>query len=210
MQNTWLIFGCSPFVNEIKEEIPALLSKYKTIGLNLFPNFHKKCDYWMINDCGIIKNIVKKNYAEEKLIINEKIEDELLKDRKIIEYQEGRCFVEETPTQKRFFYETFVEADKPVLVKSGKLMFVHSVVLPAINYAILEKAEKIVLIGIDLKSDWKHFYGVQNNYNKPENHIKIIQESIKEFAKFAKIYKANPEANLDLEYKNIKELLVNH
>ena len=209
MKNTWLIFGCGTSIEKAKKHLPFLLNgSYSTIGLNLFPVHYKNCEYWMVNDPGIITNAVKKNYSGEKLIINEKIAEEITKDKKFIEFRPGQHIIKETVTKDRYKYRIYTETNKPVLTKNGKLMFLHSVVVPAINFAFLKGAEQIILIGIDLQEEWRHFYDCNggNNYKKPKEHIKIIQNCIYNFAKLVKIYKANSNANLNLEYKNLEEL----
>jgi hypothetical protein len=68
MHSKWLIFGTSPFVNEVKDF--SFAKKYQTIAIN---NFDKCPAQYR---CAIDKKVIlwiKENNCKEKLILNKNL-----------------------------------------------------------------------------------------------------------------------------------------
>jgi len=176
-----------------------LILKYTSIGLNLFPVFFKVCDYWLFNDNGIFTNIVRKNYSGEKLIINKNLESEL----KTYYFKSDQCIIGEGFSIKP--HHIFEGISEISVYDSEKLLYLNSSVLPAINYALVMGGKKVILAGIDLDSEWKHFYEGQR-CQKQSNYIDRIKTQIELFRDYIEIIKLNKNANIDVNYVDIEEL----
>lgn len=197
----WLIFGCSPFIGKVKNIIPALLKKYHSVGVNYFPVFFPGCEYWLFNDSGIFSNLVVPNYSNQKLIINKNLESEL----KTVWINKNNCFIQNNFIIKPYYvFENVV--DNPVLVQNGKLFGSYTSVLNAINYALIQNAKSVVLIGVDFNPSWKHFY-FGKSVSKPLNELKFIKDQLIKFMPYLKLYNGNKYSALNLEYINIRKLL---
>ena len=70
-----------------------------------------------------------------------------------------------------------------------------------------EKPDDLVDMVVDWICSWNHFYD-----NKPTNknleHIVSIKSQIQKFLPYIKLYKANKNANLELEYLNLYLFLI--
>ncbi|OGI18959.1 MAG: hypothetical protein A2255_00120 [Candidatus Melainabacteria bacterium RIFOXYA2_FULL_32_9] len=197
----WLVFGCSPFINKIKNKIPLLLKKYHSIGINCFPAYYPDCEYWLFNDAGVFTNLVKNNYNNQKLIVNKNLESEL----KALWINQHRYIIQDNFVIPPYYiFETVT--DKPVFEKNGKLFGSYTSALHAINYAILENAKAVVLIGVDLSPSWDHFYD-KRPVGKPKKELEVIKNHLNQFGSHIKIYKVNIKANLDVEYIRLNTLL---
>ncbi|EKE03668.1 MAG: hypothetical protein ACD_20C00171G0003 [uncultured bacterium] len=197
----WLIFGCSPFINVVKNKIPALLRQYHSIGINYFPVLFPDCEYWLFNDAGVFTNLVRNSYNNQKLIINKNLESEL----KTVWINKSNCIIQkESVINPHYIFETVI--DKPVLGKNGKLFGSYTSALHAVNYAIVEGAPSAVLIGVDLNPFWSHFYD-DKPIGKPLKEIDVIKEHLNQLGSHIKLYKANKNANLDIEYLDLDALI---
>ncbi len=203
INDTWLIFGTSPFINVIRDNIPRLLSKYISIALNFFPLEYNDSDYFIFNDAGCFTNLFKYGLIkpDTKLVVGKDRKSEL----KTIWYKENQCIIGKDYLVKPHYIFDY-ELKEPILEECGKLLLIRSIVTAAINYALLQGAKNVVLIGVDLNPEWRHCYGIDHTRGKRQDHIEVIKQKISLFKPFLSLYKANPEANIDLPYLNIKDL----
>jgi hypothetical protein len=197
-EDLWLIFGCSPFINSVQGKIPELLKNYHSIGVNRFPAHYQDCEYWLFNDAGIFSIYVKPYYYNQKLIVNKKLDSEL----KTVWINQFRCIIQDKYViNPHYMFETVI--NEPVLENNGKLFGAGTSILHAVNYAILQGAKEAVLIGIDLDPDWHHFY-TKKHETRRERDIKTIKNHLNQLGSHIKLYKANVQADLDIEYLDIE------
>ncbi len=189
--NTLIIFGCSPYINEIEDKIKPIQNKYKTLGINHFNYTFKNCDYWLWSDYGLYTNLSQH-----------------------IDFSNYKCIcTEETYTkeiQGKFKpYFIFNATKKDIKIQNKNDLFIYKTsALPAINFAIKEGFKNVVLIGVDLNSDWKHYYSGQDQ-KRSLTRITRMREHLYNFKSYINIYKVNPNSDLDLEYIDI-DLLINN
>jgi len=198
-KDSWVIFGCSPFVNEIKDKIPAICEKYTTLCLNSFLGVCPT-DYWLFVDTSIF-TLNKNKHTKEKIIIHNHCKTELK-----THYAGKQPFILEKWVIKPHYI--FEESQKPEYTERKRLILKYSCVTSAINYAYLQGAKEIILIGVDLTYDWQHFWSDFKNY-KPVAEIEEVKNIIYEFAKRVDIYNANPKANMELPLWIERDLNIN-
>jgi len=198
-EGTWIVYGCSPFVCTVEGRIPYLLERYTSVGLNVFPSLFKKCEYWLFNDNGVFTNLVKKNYSGEKLVVNSK----LLPEMKMFYFRPGQCVIKNSYIIKpHYIFEGVSEISQH---RNGKLLYSNSSVLSAINFALVNGAKRVILVGIDLKSDWGHFYDGERS-SKSSHYIEMIRNKILLFRRYIEVLKVNKAADIDIDYVDISEL----
>ncbi|NOQ50260.1 MAG: hypothetical protein GQ557_01165 [Mycoplasmataceae bacterium] len=90
------------------------------------------------------------------------------------------------------------------LERNNKLCMYKTTLHSAINLAIIEGYENIILFGIELEQDWSHFYG--HNIKRPSKRLKKMRELLYMFTKYINIYKTNNNS-LELEYIDIDSLI---
>jgi hypothetical protein len=195
--DTWLIFGSSPYINEVRQYIPALLKKYRSIACNVvsyhfhgfefiatndyFPETNLKIIInWQKNSKAIIENHKKFNI---EYIFNPNITDPILAENPVI--QDGFEI-----------YELF-----------GR----HTIALPATNFALLRGAKKVVFIGVDFNLGWNRFYdeskrimpqalySLQLRQNRMINCLNKLRQRID-------VYNVNPYTETQTPVINIRSL----
>jgi hypothetical protein len=190
-QNTWLIFGCSPQINDIKELIPALQARYTNVGINSFCVYHPACDYWIFNDSGF-ENVITKHYKGQKLLINEGI-------KSTIRHIETSGI----PVYKTF--KRYIEA--PIIEDKGILYGLYNTSIQAAHYAIINGAKKVVLLGIENSVSGTHFYNENLIYEKSIEQVNSINRQFQELNKLVPVYKTTNSQYLNLDYINVTDLL---
>lgn len=195
-KSSWIVYGCSPFIKSIEEKIPYLLKKYRSIGINVFPALFKGCEYWIFNDNGIFTNIVRKKYNGEKLVINKNLVPEL----KMEYFRSGQCIINDSFLIKPYYI--FEGVNNITLSDTGKLLYLNSSVLSAINFALVNGAKKVILAGIDLFPVWEHFYGERGKDKNPY-YIELIRKKIELFKDYIDVLKLNKFANIDVDFIDI-------
>jgi|GEM_PF-6770556 len=192
----WIVYGCSPFIRSIDEKIPYLLENYRSIGINVFPAMFKGCEYWIFNDNGIFTNIVRKNYHGEKLVMNKNLVPEL----KMKYFRSGQCVIGDSFLIKPHY--VFEGTDDVSLSDTGKLLYLNNSVLSALNFTLINGAEKVILAGVDLFPTWEHFYGGRGKDKNP-CYIELIKKQIKLFCNYTDVFKLNKFANIDVDFINV-------
>lgn len=183
----WVIFGCSPQIEEVKEVIPFLQERYTTIGLNHFPIFYPDVDYWFFLDSNFVPSGLASNHKGQKIVTLIDSIPDLVK-----------CKIKP--------YHTFVVAARRPLKRSDKaLLGTQSSVLPAIHYAWANGADEVYLVGIRLNPEWEHFYGPA--LPEPKLGIEKIAEKLNELSGYVKIYRTDPLMTLaPLELVDVTKL----
>lgn len=188
--NTAIIFGCSPFINKIsKDKINYFIDNYYHIGLNYFITKYPNIKNILYYDGGVYPNI--KKYITNQNIIASKFAFNI--DSK----------TEPVPQNNLYIYDKSIEFVNDINL--NKLAFNKNSCHPAINYAYLMGYKNIVLCGIDLTSNWSHFYNDSNNIqnikyiNKVRNYLYLLKN-------YVNLYQLNPESDLDIKKINIGDL----
>ena len=189
--NTAIIFGCSPFINKIpQEKINYLIDNYYHIGLNYFITKYPNIKNILYYDGGVYSNI--KHLLQDKNIIVSKFAFNI--DSK----------TEPVPQNNLYIYDKSIEIIHNINLH--KLGFNKNSSHPAINYAYLQGYKNIVLCGIDLTSDWSHFYNNGLNEIQSIKYINKVRNYIYEFKDYVNLYQLNPESDLNIKKINIGEL----
>lgn len=199
--NKWIIFGTSPFINDIKDF--SFAENYNTIALNNFNSC--KTVYRCAYDSLTIANIENKKYgglrlynkkAMESLIVTNK----LFFDRKI-----------EIKAHYLFDYSPQI-----VTKECGKLYGCDSSAIPAINYVILQEAKYkqeepsedkpiVYLIGVDFNWNKGHCYRPKKRH-KPQDKLFELRKNIKQLRNYVDIYRVNPDNSLLLSFLPLKRI----
>jgi hypothetical protein len=189
MTDDVIIFGCSPFVNEIKEDIPKLQEKYTTIGINMFPVYYPNVNHWFFyDDQGI--DILKEHYKGQKIHTREALMGHL----DLLNITNFECF---KPT------EGYIDKEN-----ENSLLFVNYTISLVVHWCIRKGFKNIYFIGIDMDSeDWFHFF--EPDYARFSHHRyqKQTMKWIYDLQEYINIYQVNPSNTLKLPKKNIKDLL---
>ncbi len=205
-EDTWIVFGCSPYVNQVKDRIPVLLKNFRSIGLNVFPLFFKGCEFITTID----KNTLFRDYRGSKFILGwGKNNTDYYKYQKTAEV----AYIFEPDPEKVILEDTFKWTNREELkFTPGQLCCRHTIALPSVNYALLQGAKNIVLVGVDFTSGWQHFYDRPKYVNIRQANIKrhriqIMNSLLKQLSRHVSIYNINPCAETEVPIINIEELL---
>lgn len=189
----WIIFGCSPFINDIQDF--SFAKNYKTIAINHFDKC--KTNYRCAFDAETMLWIKKYNCLE-KLILNAKSYGRL----------QGESVLKKQPLFYLKPHYLFEYSPRIILKKKNKLLGCRSSAIPAINYALLQGAKEIYLIGVDFNWNEGHYYSPVK-YEKRQEDLLKLRQNIKQLRNYADIYRCNPNESLLLSflpYKDIKDL----
>lgn len=195
-ETTLILFGRSPFINEIKEYIPALINKYHTMGCNYFCESFPEVEYVIFFD-----DIVPKVSENSTIITN------------VIHIQDvnKKCYELCSTHPKTEFYTINRNAEK-FATGDRKLNFCIHTPSMALNWAYKNGFSTVVLCGIDLVINTPHFDAnttpddecpdfTQSAINVARKHLTTVA------AQYLKIYQLNPESDLDICKISINELL---
>jgi hypothetical protein len=184
-----IIFGRSPFINEIKEFIPELQENYFNIGINSFPVTFPNVDLWSFIDEKTLLNIIIHNYKGQKILSDSSFQDDLeLYD--INNYE---------------LFET-IEHHEPILDIPNCLAYQNITLTIVLNWCIKQGIKEVYLIGHDISPDWSYFDS-EASQNAEEKFLKEIRHFIYKCQDYTKIFQCNPNSDLELPKKNIRKLL---
>lgn len=194
--DTLILFGRSPYINKIADYIPGLCKKYHTMGCNYFCNTFPMVEYVIFFD-DIVPNV----QYHQKIITN-------------ILYlcrEKSKC---------NKLLKTHDKKELWVIHKNGKRFapdvtslnfFIHTPSM-AFDWANKKGFKNVILAGIDLNSDNRHFdYKTtpdQDGHTFKTDTLINARHHLKNVAlKYLNIYQLNPESDLDLPKINITDLL---
>lgn len=180
-----IIFGRSPYINEIKEYIPELIKKHTTIGINYFCNTYPDVDYVCFYD-NILPNVKHSTIITSYKNAEKEPRNLILSHNYELYHivRNGECFSEE-PNILNFCMHT------PSM---------------ALNWAYLKGYKEAVLAGIDLIPNTKHFD--DNKICLSESSMETARNHLENVAtKYLKIYQLNPNSNLKLPKIKMEDLL---
>lgn len=177
--DTCIIFGSSPFKNIIgQNKINLLIGKYTTFGINNFPRSYNNVTYWIWSDYGAYRDSFP--YINKQKIITS------------LEVYRKEINGEITP---EYIFEGVSDIQNEL---NNKLCIFKTTAHPAINYAYLLGFKNIILVGIDLTSDWNHFYP-SKKFIRTEKRIKRIRSKLYEFKKYVNLYTLNKDSDLEIK-----------
>ena len=212
MKHTAIICGSGSSISEYSKEIPELIKKYPSVGLNMFPNSFVDTfggtkslttTYWLILDEGM-GHILRKFQNGQELLVNGHITKEEL--RKFSE-----AGIKYTP----FLHSNEIVTRLPTKKEILSLYGIYSSVVPALNFLFLKGFTNIVLFGIDNKCTngvWKHFYDdlPEHLNGKSFDQLADIHTQLD---KLTKTFKANVyiagESTLPFQRINVTKFLEN-
>lgn len=193
--DTLILFGRSPFINEISDYIPDICSKYHTIGCNYFCNTFPMVEYVIFYD-DILPNVPENaTIITNILYLRKKSNCQQLLEK----HEKKELFV----IHKNF---------KSFALDRNSLNFCIHTPSIAFDWAYKKGFKNVIIAGIDLNTNNQHFdYQTtpdQNGHTFKDHSILAARKHLKEIAqKHLHIYQLNPESDLDLPKINIADLL---
>ena len=196
--DTLILFGRSPFINEIKEEIPLLIKKYHTMGCNYFCESFPDVEYVIFYD-----DIVPKVKPESIIVTNVRhFQDS---SKKCYTLCQSHVNAEFWTINKNF--DSFE-------IGNQKLNFCIHTPSMALNWAYQKGFKNVVIAGIDLIINTPHFDADSTpdaqcpNFNhsaiaRARHHITHVA------TQYLNVYQLNPKSDIELEKITLKELLQN-
>lgn len=182
---TIIIFGRSPFINEIKEDIPRLIEKYHTIGINQFyQSFNVEYTAFadLLKPCNLPK-------ITSKLIMSTFASPywQDYENKEVFEIMHNRFEFSDVPFRLNYFFHT------PSF---------------ALNWAYLKGFKRVIMGGIDLIQNTGHFDNPNFVPDWSDDNIKLAKEHLETVCtKYLDLYTLNPHSEIKLPYLNAKELL---
>ena len=174
-----IIFGSSPFINEISDLIPELMEKYDSIGINVFPAFYPAVKHWFFYDdkmIGLIKTHYKGQILHTRYDLREKITNLGVK-----------------PEDLEIFYPACEIFPKD---KKDFLYFKNYTITIAIDWCIKNGYENVYLAGVDMDSEeWYHFYDTYCMHRTKIKGLERTAKAIEELQKHINIFQLNQKTN---------------
>lgn len=183
--DTLILFGRSPYINEIRDKIPYLIENYHTMGCNTFCESFPDVEYVIFYDdiSPKVKNSIV--ITDEKNLTRKA--KELLENHKHETYEIKKIF------------KTF--SDDPKVLH----LWIHTPSM-ALNWAYQKGFKNVVLSGIDLIPNTPHFDCCAKIFS--EEPIRQAKKHLLETAtKYLNIYQMNPRSHVNLPKISIDELL---
>jgi len=172
--NEFYIFGGGPSVNEVTEEQWEKVKISNSIGFAFFSLKNRKTKYYYLgeytNDDLIALNQMKKNNYEDTYIFSYNME--VLKRARELGFNnlrqtiKGRavCTFNNEPWLSKDNKPPYPILDNMALSFRQPLMRFRGQLCSVINIALILKADKIKLTGIDLNNQY-HFFDIYKDYN---------------------------------------------
>lgn len=181
-EDTLIIFGRSPFINEIRKDIPEIIKNWHTVGINYFCETFPDVEYVAFYDniLPIIKDSTIITDYQNK-------DNEVVKSHNHLLYyvkKDDWCFSECEPTLH---------------------LCVHTPSM-VMNWAYLKGYKNVVIAGIDLIPDTPHFDSSKKIFS--ERSIEVARRHLEKVCtKYLNVYQLNPNSYLDLPKLSINSLL---
>ena len=183
-----IIFGCSPFINEIAGYIPKLQEKYYTIGINNFPVFYPNVNSWFFYDNSMV-GCIENHYRGQKIHTRERLRGHLERF-KITNFETFR------PVYNRLYTEK----------KENYLLFKHFTISTALNWCLVNGFKDVYLAGIEMDSEqWQHFYCDNIHFTKMDLQDETFKY-IYQMQEYMNIWQLNKNCKRNLQKKDIKQL----
>ena len=192
---TLILFGRSPFINDIKNYIPLLCCKYHTIGCNYFVNSFPEIENVIFYD-----DLTPEIKPEHKIITNIKYyNDESAKCYQLLHSHENK---ELYKIEKVYNFS---------LKKDTLHMCIHTPSI-AMNWAYFKGFKNVILAGVDISEECGAHFDKDTTPDNNTNDFNIgaLSHARKHLEKIAtrylKIYQLNPESKLKIPKLDIAGL----
>lgn len=187
--DTLILFGRSPFINEIKDYIPKLIAKYHTMGCNYFCNTFPDVEYVLFYD-DIVPNVVNSTVITDL----QNYENE---NRKSYQFCRSYPKIETYKIQEK--RNKFSEEE-------GTLSYCAHSPSIALDWAYKKGFENVVIAGIDLVPHTKHYDS--EDYIFGDYAISVARNHLVNIAtKYLNIFQLNPNSDLGLRKVTLTDLL---
>lgn len=188
--NTCIIFGSSPFIKEFGEDkIKYLQDNYTTFGINVFPIIHNNNTYWIWSDYDAYRMYKKSLKEGQKIIVSQEVYT--------------REILPENIHTPEYIFEGVPDIQHEF---NNKLAIYKTTAHCAINYAYLLGFKNVILCGVDLTTNWKHFYGGKEFKRTPVR-INKIRNKLYEFKQYVNLYTLNNSSDLEIDRIDFSELV---
>lgn len=192
-----ILFGRSPFINEIADYIPELCNKYHTIGCNYFVN-----SFPMVENVIFYDDITPTVTENNRIITNILYRNDNTK----------KCFNLLREHKNKELY-VIIRNHNAFSKVANRLHFCIHTPSMALNWAWKKDFRNVILAGIDLTLDNRLHFDKDttpdadtNDFNKGA--IFIARRHLKEVAqRHLNLYQLNKNSDLDIEKIDIKDLL---
>ena len=193
---TLVLFGRSPFINELRPAIPKIIEKYHTMGCNYFCESFPYVEYVIFYD-----DIIPQVSQNSTIITN-------------IEHfrnPQKNCY-RLCRTHKKIEFYTINRVKDDFSSGDSRLNFYIHTPSIALNWAYKKGFRTVILAGVDLGSNKEHF----DKNNTPDTNTHTINDSDMQKArehlynvagKYLKIYQLNRNSDMEFEKITIEELL---
>ena len=187
--DTLILFGRSPFINQIKDYIPVLIKNWHTMGINYFCNTFPDVEYVLFYD-DIVPDVANSTIITDK----QNWENESRKS-----YQLCRSY------PKIELYK-IQEKRNRFSEEEGVLSYCAHSPSIALDWAYQKGFNNIILAGIDLVRGTKHFDS--EDYIFGEYAIQAARSHLENIAtRYLNIFQLNPDSDLRLKKIEINDLL---
>lgn len=194
--DTLILFGRSTYINKIADDIPKLCKKYHTMGCNYFCNTFPMVEYVIFHD-----DIVPDTQEHQTIITN-------------------ILYLRRKKSQCNKLLENHDKKELFVIHKNGKRFaqdatslnfFIHTPSM-AFDWAHKRGFKNVILAGIDLSADNKHFdYKTtpdQNGHTFLHDTLIKAREHLTSIAvQYLNIYQLNPDNDINIPKIKIADLL---
>ena len=190
MNKDIIIFGTSPYINEISDLIPRLQKKYINVGINCFPVFYPEVNHWFFYDDDMIKIIGDSRYKGQKLWARKGLKGHL----QLLQIENYEIF---QPVDNQFFLED-----------NGKLLFNNFTITIVLNWCYVKGFKNVYLAGVDMDSEnWFHFYDLNNAHFVHHKRLNEVMKWIYDIQEYLNIYQLNPGNTTKLPKREVKTLI---
>lgn len=188
-EDTLILFGRSPFINQIRNYIPDLIKNWHTMGINYFCDTFPDVEYVLFYD-DIVPNV------KDSVIVTDKQNYE----------NENRKSYQLCRTHQKIELYKIQEKRNRFSEEEGTLSYCAHSPSIALDWAYQKGFKNVVLVGIDLVRGTKHFDS--EDYIFGEYAIQAARKHLVNIAtKYLNIFQLNPESDLGLEKIGIDDLL---
>lgn len=195
--NTLILFGRSPFINEIAKQIPLLCKKYHTMGCNYFCETFPEVEYVIFYD-----DIVPHVKPHHKIITN----------IKYWQYSKYKCHkLLEGHANKSVYIIN--KKDDCFTENSLKLNFCIHTPSMALNWAYLKGFKNVIIAGIDLTLENNEHFD-KNSTPDRDGHdfntiaIKKARDHLENVSRrYLNVYQLNPNNDIKIPKVRIEDLL---
>ena len=200
-EDTLILFGRSPFINEIKEDIPKLIQKYHTMGCNFFCDTFPEVEY-----CIFYDDICPKVRPETTIVTN-------IRHLKNARKRSHKLCTEHYNNAEFYTIVSSKNADFPFSSIKGVLHFYLHTPSIAFNWAWKKGFKNVIIAGIDLDINAMEHFDADYTPDKDKCDFKVSTNTnarlhlTKTVTKYLNVYQLNPKSTIEIPKVTMEELL---